>query len=168
MSGSHSCRWCCPHGWNFQDHRQPLWRHNASIPESGPWERFICVYHGTVWSLHQVPQRWKWQSLNILVVVHRHDLELIWATREGDWMIHLASVRVMIPMLLRRDISAANNPPRCSCLIHARRDFSSAWLLQPLRKNPCRSNVRRNDEQGHTYARETKGFSLKPCAVRTY
>ena len=33
----------------------------------------MYMYHGTVWSLHQVPQRWKWQSLNILVVVHRHD-----------------------------------------------------------------------------------------------
>ena len=29
----------------------------------------MYVYHGTVWSLHQVPQRWKWQSLDILVVV---------------------------------------------------------------------------------------------------
>ena len=29
----------------------------------------MYVYHGSVWSLHQVPQRWIWQSLNILVVV---------------------------------------------------------------------------------------------------
>ena len=68
MAGSHSCRWCCPHGWNVEGHWQPLWRRKVSIPEAGPWERFIYVYHGTVWSLRQVPQRWKWQSLDILVV----------------------------------------------------------------------------------------------------
>ena len=45
---------------------------------------------------------------------------------------------------------------------------SQAWLQQPLRKNPCRSNDRRNDEQGHTDAMETKRFSLKPGAVSRY
>ena len=30
------------------------------------------MYHETVWSLHRVPQMWKWQSLDILVVVHGH------------------------------------------------------------------------------------------------
>ena len=55
----------------IKDHWQPLWRRNANIPEADLSERFIYVYHGTVWSLHEVPQRWKWQSLNILVVVYR-------------------------------------------------------------------------------------------------
>ena len=29
----------------------------------------MYVHHGTAWSLHQVPLRWKWQSLDIMVVV---------------------------------------------------------------------------------------------------
>ena len=45
---------------------------------------------------------------------------------------------------------------------------SQAWLQQPLRKNPCRSNDRRNDEQGQTDARGSKWFSLKPGAVSRY
>ena len=64
MAGNHSFRWCCPHGWNFQDHRQTLWRRIAS---------FLYMYHRTVWSLHQVPQMWKWQPLDILDVVHGYD-----------------------------------------------------------------------------------------------
>ena len=69
MAGSHSCRWSCPHGWHFEDHWQHLWRRRAIIPEAGPWERFMYVHHGTALSVHQVPQRWKWQSLDIMVVV---------------------------------------------------------------------------------------------------
>ena len=80
MAGSHSCRWCCPHGRNFEDNWQPLWRRNAIIPEAYPCERFMYVYHGTVWSLHQVPQRWKWQSLDILVVV-----EPTWTSSRFCW-----------------------------------------------------------------------------------
>ena len=30
-------------------------------------------YHGTVWSLHQVPQMLKWQPLDILDGVHGYD-----------------------------------------------------------------------------------------------
>ena len=161
MIGSHSCRWCCPHGWNFQDHIQPLWRHNASIPESGPWEQFIYEYHGTVWSLHQVPQRWKWQSLNILVIVHRHDRDFTGtnlSNQRGSLDATPGTRTNHNPMLLRRDISAAKNPPRCSRLIHARRDFSSAWLLQlPLSEEPLsvkrskkrwtRTHIRQRDQE---------------------
>ena len=64
MAGSHSCRWCCPQGWNFHDHRQPLWIHIAS---------FLYMYHGTVWSLHQGPQMLKWQPLDILDGVNGYD-----------------------------------------------------------------------------------------------
>ena len=80
-------------------------------------------------------------------------LGLIRASREGDWMLNLTSVRAMIPrcfaydrlnMLLRPDVSAAHNPPRCARWIHARRVFSSACLQLRLRKNPCRSNDWRN------------------------
>ena len=123
------------------------------------------MYHGTVWSLHEVPQRWKWQSLNILVVVYRHDRDFTGThpSNQRGRLNATPGIRTSHdPMLLRRDALAAHNPPIGARLIHARRDFSSASLLQPLRKNPCRSNFRRNDEQGHIYARETRGFSLKP------
>ena len=71
-------------------------------------------------------------------------------------------------MLLRPYVSAAHNAPRRARWIHARMVFSSAWLQQPLRKNPCRSNDRRNNEQGHTDAMGTKGFRLKLGAVSRY
>ena len=101
-------------------------------------------------------------------------LGLIRASRLGDWMLHLASVRAMIPcfawwhvelcplssILLRPDVSAAHSQHRCARWIHAMRVFSSAWLQQPLRKNSCRSNDRRNDVQGHADARGTNGLSL--------
>ena len=31
------------------------------------------MYHGTVWSLYQVPQMWKWQPIDILDVVHGYE-----------------------------------------------------------------------------------------------
>ena len=88
---------------------------------------------------------------------------LIRSSREVDWMLRLASVRhdpmvlriwqveicTLSLILLRPDVSAAHTPPRCARCIHARRGFSSAWLHQPLRKNPCRSNDQINEEQGH-------------------
>ena len=40
------------------------------MPEAGPCEQYM--YHGTVWSLYQVPQGWKWQSLDIMVVEQGH------------------------------------------------------------------------------------------------
>ena len=33
----------------------------------------MYMYHGTIWRLHQVPQMWKWQSLDILDGVHGYD-----------------------------------------------------------------------------------------------
>ena len=71
-------------------------------------------------------------------------------------------------MLLRPYVSAAHNAPRRARWIHARMVFSSAWLQQPLRKNPCRSNDRINNEQGHTDATGTNGFRLKLGAVSRY
>ena len=110
-------------------------------------------------------------------------LGLIRASREGDWMLHLASVRAMIPWCFAYDrLNYARYLPCYNALVsqlpttlpsvHAefmQEGFSSqAWLQQPLRKNPCRSNDRRNGEQGHTDARGTKRFSLKPGAVSRY
>ena len=81
------------------------------------------------------------------------------------WQVEICT---LYPMLLRPYISAAHNAPRCARWIHARIVFNSAWLQQPLRKNPCRSNDRRNSEQGHTDAMGTKGFSLNLGAVSRY
>ena len=41
----------------------------------------------------------------------------------------------------------------------------SAWLQQPLRKNPCRSKNRRNGEQGHPDATRDHGvqFEIRGC-----
>ena len=104
-------------------------------------------------------------------------LGLIRASREGDWMIHLASVRAMIPWCFAYDrLNYARYLPCYNALMsqlptthpYVHTEFmqegvsSQAWLQQPLRKNPCRSNDRRYGEQGHTDARGTKRFSLKP------
>ena len=143
------------------------------------------MYHGTVWNLHQVHQMWKWQTLDILDVVHGYDrdfaghptiqrgrLDATHGTNTSDdpMVLRIRQVELctLSPMLLRRGVSAAHNPARWIRWIHGKRVFSSDWLQQPLRKNPCRSNDRRNGEQRHTYARGTKGFSLKPGAVSRY
>ena len=109
-----------------------------------PWERFMYMYHGTVWCLYHVPQRWKWQSLDILVVVHGHGRDFAGShpsiqkgkldatpgirTSHGPmvrriWQVELCTLP---PMLLRSYVSAAHTPPRCARWIHARRVFSSA------------------------------------------
>ena len=68
-------------------------------------------------------------------------------------------------ILLRPDVSTAHNPPRCARWIHARRVVSSAELQQSLRKNPSRSNDRRNGEQEHADARGDQGvqFETRGC-----
>ena len=75
-----------------------------------------------------------------MVVVHRHDRDFTGTnlSNQRGRLDATPGIRTSHdPMLLRRDISAANNPPRCSRSIHARRDLSSAWLLQlPLSEEP--------------------------------
>ena len=100
-------------------------------------------------------------------------LGLIRESREGDWMLHLASVRAMIPWCFEYDrLNYARYLPCYDaqmCTLNSCKGVSSqAWLQQPLRKNPCRSTDPRNDEQGQTDARGTKWFSLKPGAVSRY
>ena len=149
--------------------------------------QFLHVYHGTVWSLHQVLQRGKWQYLDILVVVHGHDRDFAGShpsIQRGRLDANLASVRAMIPWCFAYDrLNYARYLPyyyaqiyRLPTTLPDAHDefmqggfsFSSAWLQQPLRKNPCRSSDRRNGEQGHTDARRTNGFSLKPRAGSRY
>ena len=150
MAGNHSYRWCCPHGWSSQDHRQPLWRRITS---------FLYMYHVTVWGLHQVPQMWKWQPLDILDVVHGYDrgfagphlsiqrgrLDATAGIRTSHDLMVLRIRQVeqctLSPMLICPDVSAAHNAPRCACWIHARMVFSSVWLQQPIGRIPVDQTI---------------------------
>ena len=46
--------------------------------------------------------------------------------------------------------------------------ISSAWLQQPFRENPCRSNDRRNGEQGQSDTRGNRGVQFETRTVRRY
>ena len=77
--------------------KNPLSRSMRTVHVHVSWNCFV---------LHQVPQKWKWQSLDILVVdMDMTDilLGLIRASREGEWMLHLASVRAMNPWCVAYD-----------------------------------------------------------------
>ena len=143
------------------------------------------MYHGTVWSLHQVPQMWKWQPLDILDVVHGYDRHFAGPhpSIQRGRLEAIPDIRAMIPWCFAYD--RLNYARYLSCYnahmsqLHTTHPYahaefmqgvlsSQAWLQQPLRKNPCRSNNRRNDEQGHADVRGTKRFSLKPGAVSRY
>ena len=92
------------------------------------------------------PQRWKWQSLDILVVVQEHGHGRDFAVSHpsiqrgrldatpGIRTSHDPMVRriwqvelwILSPMLLRPYVSASHTQPRCARWIHARRVISSA------------------------------------------
>ena len=65
----------------------------------------MYVYHGTVWSLHQVPQRWKWLSTFWMSYMDMIEilLGLIRASKKRDGVLHLASIRDMIPWCFAYD-----------------------------------------------------------------
>ena len=71
------------------------------------------------------------QSLNILVVVHRHDRDFTGTnlSNQRGRLDATPGIRTNHdPMLLRRDISAANNPPRFQ--------FSLAPTITPFGRTP--------------------------------
>ena len=136
-------------GWNFEDHWQPLWRRNArtkQIHENGS-----CTFTGCVMELFGVYIKFLrggngnlstfWLSYMDMTDIL---LGLIRSSREGEWMLHMASVRAMIPWCVACDrLNYARSLP-CYCAhmsqlptphpdMHA--EFMQGWFSVQLSSN---------------------------------
>ena len=154
MAGSHSCRWCCPQGWNFHDHIDNLCEHVSAVSCTrimelfGVYIKFLRCGSGnlsTFWMLYM-------DTIDIV-------LGLIRASREGDWMLHLASVRAMIPWCFAYDrlnyarylpcynalTSQLSDPPICARWIDAIGVFMSS--LAPATPSEESLSIKRSEKR---------------------
>ena len=111
-------------------------------------------------------------------------LGLLRAAREGDWLLHLASIRAMIPWLFAyvkvnyacflsyyyaiMSRLPTDHPARGEPTVHARWFQCPAWQQNPFGRITVDRNVEETVNRDKQTAGDTKGFSLNLAAVERY